>query len=468
MNKLLLLVFAVTVSIASCSEDKYADPVDIRLSFSADTLNFDTVFTEIGTITKELRVVNPGKSSILINQIGLGGAGNSPFRLNVDGEPGVIFEDIEIAPGDSIFIFVDARIDPTNEDYPLLVRDSIEFRLKGNYFDVNLIAWGQDVIIVNNEVLETQTWAGEKPYLVYESAIIDTGHVLTIAAGSHVFFHRNAKMVVAGTVIVNGTLDNPVVFKSDRTEKAYMDVPGQWQGIVLNNGSTDNYFRNTVITNAVTGIVAGQVQNEGIPPEVDLENVNISHMSVSGLSASGATVRAGNLLIAHCGYYCAYLVAGGSYTFNHCSFANRWEYSNRITPSLYISDFVYFNERLISGNLSNADFTNSVVSGQHNSEILVESLTGNDIPVSLINCLVTDTSPVGYSYENTIFNADPLFTDWSEYDFRPDTLSPLINSGDIVYAEIVPFDIRGYSRLADPGPDIGAYERIPGEDADNK
>jgi hypothetical protein len=50
------------------------------------------------------------------------------------------------------------------------------------------------------------------------------------------------------------------------------------------------------------------------------------------------------------------------------------------------------------------------------------------------------------------------------YDFRPDTLSPLIDNGNSLYISTYPYDFRGVSRSIDGNPDIGAYERVIGED----
>jgi hypothetical protein len=55
-----------------------------------------------------------------------------------------------------------------------------------------------------------------------------------------------------------------------------------------------------------------------------------------------------------------------------------------------------------------------------------------------------------------------LFKDPGEYDFRLDTLSPAINQGDTATANNWPADLLNNSRISDEGPDIGAFEFIPG------
>ncbi|MBE0679601.1 MAG: hypothetical protein IH592_12635, partial [Bacteroidales bacterium] len=48
-------------------------------------------------------------------------------------------------------------------------------------------------------------------------------------------------------------------------------------------------------------------------------------------------------------------------------------------------------------------------------------------------------------------------------DFRPDTLSPLLDRAGRTEAVTWPGDIRDKPRMTGDGPDIGAYERQPGE-----
>ena len=59
-----------------------------NLTFSVDTIVFDTVFTTVGSTTKQFKIYNPSSKSIQIDEIELMGGDQSPFRLNVDGEKG--------------------------------------------------------------------------------------------------------------------------------------------------------------------------------------------------------------------------------------------------------------------------------------------------------------------------------------------------------------------------------------------
>ncbi len=469
MNKCcFLLLFVVLLILSSCEKKRYYEG-DLRgLTFSTDTVHFDTVFTTIGTTTREFRVRNTTGSWMMIEDIILAGGNDSPFRVNVDGLPGNTFSDIELTPGDSIFIFVDVIIDPNDQDNPVLLTDSLEFRMNGQSKAVRFIAWGQDIFLVNSERIGTETWSGGKPYVIYNSMIVDTGHVLTVNEGTRLLFHRGSTMYIAGSLVVNGSTEKPVIFASDRTEEMYYDVPGQWQGLYFLNGGDESMITNAEIRNAVSGIHAGNLGTSDPAPVIMLSNLRIEHMSVSGISSIGASFFAENVIISHCGYYCAFLSAGGEYSFIHCTMANQWDYSNRISPSLYISDFYDYDETRYAGELVSAGFYNTVITGNRLPEVYMESSDGELMNVEFINCLIGNTDLQDYSSEDCIFNENPLFLDWGRYDFRPDTLSPLINTGSLDYAGVNGYDIRGFSRLADEGPDIGAYERQPGEYADYK
>ena len=63
-----------------------------NLSFSVDTVVFDTVFTTVGSTTKQFKIYNPSSKSIQIDEIELMGGEQSPFRLNVDGIQGTFLE----------------------------------------------------------------------------------------------------------------------------------------------------------------------------------------------------------------------------------------------------------------------------------------------------------------------------------------------------------------------------------------
>ncbi|MCA1756007.1 MAG: right-handed parallel beta-helix repeat-containing protein [Bacteroidales bacterium] len=467
MHRFVLFISLISIVALSCSERVFMEEEGIVPLFSEDTIRFDTVFTVAGSTTKELRVVNPYNRWVKIDRIFLEGEGESSFRINVDGMPGGA-ENINIAPGDSIFIFIDLMADPSGEDIPVFLTDSVIFDVAGTISQVILEAWGQDIHLISDEIVKTSLWGAGKPWVIWNSMVVDTGEVLTVEAGARLLFHRGATMFVAGTLIVNGEYDNKVIFSSDRTEAAYNDVPGQWNGIVFLNGSSSNYIDNTVIKNGTSAIQLGNLFSEEAPPDLSITNTIIRHMTVGGISSLGGTVTAANCDIGHCGFYALYFAMGGSYSVTHCTIANLWEYSTRVTPSVLISDYYDYDGTRFTGTLEGAAFANSVVAGTLRSEILIlPSGSETELPCSFIDSWldIDNTDPLWLQYELTgvVTGDDPIFVDFTGYDFRPDSLSPLIDAAGTDAALLWPTDIRGLDRLSDSRPDIGAYERQPGE-----
>ncbi len=182
---------------------------------------------------------------------------NSFFHLNIDGESTRSLQNVDVPPDDSLFIFVAVTIDPLNSDNPLVVKDSVLFDMNGNLSDVKLIAYGQDVNLINGEIIGSATWTRNKPYLVYNSMAVDTASTLTIEAGTQIYFHRNSSMIVWGRLIVNGTAEDPVVFQNDRLEEFYRIIAGQWGTIYIDPISTGNVINHAVIKNSIAGIQIG-------------------------------------------------------------------------------------------------------------------------------------------------------------------------------------------------------------------
>jgi hypothetical protein len=463
-NVILLLILAAFFF--ACTEKKFVSSGVKLLTFSLDTVYFDTVFTGLGSATRELRVTNPNPGWIRIDNISLAGQ-DSGFRLNIDGSPGNSKSDIDLAPGDSLFIFIDALVDPTNLDNPVAIYDSIVFTFHGIKQDVNILAWGQDINLISGVELSGQTWSGPKPYVVYNSMMVDTGEVLLINPGTRILFHRGSTMYVAGRLVVNGTPEEPVIFASDRTEFVYNDIPGQWSGIYFLNGSTGNIISNAVIKNSVSALHLGNLFSEDLPPDLEISNSLILHNTVSGISSLGASVTAKNCVITHCGYYSLFLVSGGSYHFLHCTVNNFWDYSSRFSPGVLVSDFYNYNDIIFTNSLDEITFTNSVISGSLGNEVEIASLSGESLNINFLGCFlkIDSTMPMwsSISFEGNHVGSDPGFINESYFDLRPDTLSPLIGLANMDSAISLGYDIRGYSRLSDSGPDSGAYERQTGE-----
>ena len=128
---LILLSILTGTCLTSCIDDDFTTNPSHVLAFSTDTVAFDTVFTTIGTSTRSFRIYNRNKKSLNISSIKLADAEHSGFHINVDGMSGDNFTNVEIRGKDSLYVFVEANIDPTNQDNPIFIIDSIVFVTNG-------------------------------------------------------------------------------------------------------------------------------------------------------------------------------------------------------------------------------------------------------------------------------------------------------------------------------------------------
>ncbi|MCD4790208.1 MAG: hypothetical protein K8R37_09435, partial [Bacteroidales bacterium] len=311
-----LIIF---IFFSSCKkEDDVSTNPSCKLEFSTDTIIFDTVFATVGSTTRYLKVYNRNDSKVKISGIFLANGINSQYKINIDGVPAVSISDIELAKDDSLYIFVKVTVDPTNQNSPLIISDSIIFETNGNLQDVDLVAWGQDAhYFVGNKHLEglsypyiivageneTVTWEDDKPYVIYNWAVVDSAGVLNIGPGVNIHFHQNSGLWVyrGGSIRVNGEKDSVVTFQGDRLEYEFRDLPGQWDRIWINEGSVDNEFNYAVIKNGFIGIQAETlIPEETMNSFLIINNTIIKNMSRWGLFTIAYRVISANSVFANC------------------------------------------------------------------------------------------------------------------------------------------------------------------------
>ncbi|PLW94688.1 MAG: hypothetical protein C0591_12235 [Marinilabiliales bacterium] len=473
------LVFMVVFS-ACKKTDFINDNPGLKLQFSNDSVIFDTVFTTLGSTTHQLMVYNTSGSRISISSIRVVNGESSPYRINVDGESGYNFNNIEIEGGDSLYIFVKVTIDPNDMNNPFVVEDDIQFFTNSNEQSVKLVSWGQNAnyIVADTYVagfpkfkivadsLETVHWTNEKPYVVYGYALINSYGELIIDEGAKVYFHENSGLWAYsdGLLKVYGTIENPVYFQGDRLEAFYSDLPGQWDRIWLMEAQPGQHheIHNAIIQNGFIGL---QVESFLRPAEnlVKLHNVTIQNMQGIGLFSRVYNIEGTNTVIANCGAYCLAATGGGYYNFKQATFANYWSYSVRNTPAVYLNNYLLDTLEQPVPLPINFSIGNSIIYGNNTNEFQTEMVAGADSTYYLnyVN-LKTELNTNNSDNFNMIQkNQDPLFFDYKINDYRLDSLSPARKIGDLQIASEVPFDIVGTQRATDP--DLGAYQFVPGQ-----
>lgn len=469
--KILIVILALGY-LFSCEDEKYLSSADAKLHFSVDTVMFDTIFTTIGTTTQHLKIYNPYDQKILISSIKLAKGPSSNFRLNINGISSDEVQNMEIAPLDSVYIFVEVTVDPSGQNLPLIVKDSIEFVTNSNHQDVDLVAWGQDFKLVKGKVPKNTIWTSEKPYLVFSDAYVDSLSSLTIQPGTKIYFHKEAGLHVEGKILAKGTVENPIFFYSDRLEAVYANVPDQWDGISLYPGSKSNELSNVEIKNANIGLLVGNVGDKG-PASVKLSNVKIQNMAYAGIFAMESDIQASNCLVTNCGFYAVALLVSGSYEFNHSTIANYWGgygYKTRTTPSVYISNILNIakDKKDYVGDISKADFSNCIITGNvgDKNELYLKVNSERTLNYKFDRCVVqldkTDVFKTNNQRYLNCFQTSPdsIFVEpYKKFNFELDSLSRAKDAANRAISKLFPTDLKGRDRLIDSGPDIGALER---------
>src|ERR1035437_5105642 len=165
----------ISIGFMACSDEIYSSNPKYKLTFSTDTLTFDTVFTTIGSATSKIMIYNRNNVALKISNLGIAGGGNSSFKINVDGSLNANnqFKNIEIRANDSLYIFVSVTVDPTNSNSPVFIRDSLVFQTNGDNQNVKLLAFGQKIKkLKGQKITDNTTFSADIPYLIYDSLVV--------------------------------------------------------------------------------------------------------------------------------------------------------------------------------------------------------------------------------------------------------------------------------------------------------
>ncbi|RMA64859.1 hypothetical protein [Ulvibacter antarcticus] len=507
-----LAILCCLVLWSSCRNDFETVASSGNLEFSRDTVYLDTVFTNIGSSTYNLKVYNRSDEDINIPTVRLGEGEQSNYRLNVDGLPGKVFNDVQILAKDSIFIFVETTFDinsPPISDLQFLYTDQILFDAGSQEQKVELVTLvkdasflfpadlgngmfetlnlgvdenGDDILIEGFILDDTELhFTNEKPYVIYGYAGVAPGKTLTIDAGARIHFHATSGILVGntGSIQVNGApsvdpeaMENEVIFEGDRLEPDYTDVPGQWGTIWLTEGSMNNRMTNTTIKNSVVGILSEGNDGDPNTNELELTNVQIYNSSNVGLLARNGHILGENMVINNSGQTSLSCSYGGIYEFNHCTFANYWTNSFRSFPSVQVDNFLPISDTQVLLADLQADFNNCIIYGNEMRELGISIIDDPSVTwnYNFRNSLIRFEDPTGefdddpfYMFEtnpsfiNYVLNVEPSFqeTNFNNFNIEKD-VTGAEGIGNPLYGPVI--DLNGTTRVNPP--DAGAYESI--------
>lgn len=479
---LFFFAFVLLLFSTSCSESKITYNTDGKLTFSTDTLSFDTVFATIGSTTGSFLVYNHTSQPISIKSIILADGSTSGFHINVDGTNPTNNEvqNVEIRAHDSIYVFVAITVNPLLQNNPVLIEDSIMFQTNNNRQTVKLQAYGQNVTIFRSKTIHNDTTlTNAKPYLIYNYLAIDSAKTLTLQPGTKLYFHQNASLQLKGNLIAEGgqSADQQIILRGDRLDWLFPNVPysylsGQWDGMQF-LGSQSNYSLNHVVI--TSGKIAITIPN-GTPlhhPTVTIANSRFQNFDSCGISAVNADLNMYNTEISNCKSYCLFFL-GGNYLLTHNTIANYYNdiYTGKQrdgNPSVVLLNKQNDNAQ---ANLYPLIFTatNCVIAGSMSNELsLADTTQSNDFQFHFDHCYIQSPAIASANMTNVLWgkSQDNLFVttslSQSYYNFQPDSLSLLRGKANPIISHTAPYqyDMNGIDRFWDNLPDIGAYEWIP-------
>lgn len=495
---LLLLSALLVYLLPACDglEDHYSTNPNHRLSFSSDTLSFDTVFSTIGSATQQFLIYNNNSEPLNMSSIMLASGGTSGFRMNVDGRKGDSFSNIGILNQDSMFVFVEVTINPTKKDQPLLVEDSIVFITNGVKQSVLLEAYGQDVKLYKGGTTITRdtVLTAERPYLIYDSLVIARGANVRIEEGATFYMHNKANIINYGSINVTGTLDKPITFRGDRLDFILNDLlpydrtPGQWGGIYFRPESYNNVMNYTIVRNGTTGLTF----DESLPDQSKLKinNSQITNMGENLFLARNCNIEATNSEFSNAALGVVVLI-GGKYQFTHCTIANYMTLitrgkpvseANPYTVCLTLANNIEVNKVASNIPLQQAHFDNCIIDGNYSAgtesykgEMALISINGVAFNYNFNHCVIKAKGKDNEHFKNVVFK-DKKETDFRltggeknkyTFDFRLDKVTSLgVGKADTTISQKYPVDRYGVSRLTSTNePSIGAYEFVAKEES---
>ena len=442
--RIVCFILAVTsLCFSSCQKDTLFETDSIEdLEFSTDTVAFDTVFTTLGTTTRQVKIYNVGSQNIRLESISLRGGRASRFRLNVDGDTAMVVRDVEIRAGDSIFVFVQANINPNDATAPFLIEDAIVLKSKTKERAIPLTAWGRNAVyhvpdhVLRNadgtiptdnfgnpyrySVIDCDHWRHDLPHVIVGYAVVDSRCTLNLSAGDELYFHNDAVLWIydSASLHVAGTAEQPVLFSSIRHDGYYNELPGQWGYIWLSTGSKDNTIDGAIIENGYVGILADTNVNNN--PTLTISNTIVRHQSLAGILGQTAKIVGNNILIHTCGTATLALQYGGQYQFTNSTFANYWKYTTRTAPSVILNNhYTFENTEYLFDNMI-AYFENCIIYGSYHDGELLEDLS---------DYVHHETHIINSIVKGGEWDEDPLFVDTDKGDYHLQESSPAGNIG---------------------------------------
>jgi len=430
-----------------------------KLSLSADTLVFDTLFTTYNSPTARLYVRNRTNGRLDIDFMGIENA-NTDFSLIIDGVKSNQVKNYSLAAGDSLLVFASYKArTQTPQNY--LAEEIITFKVNGHIQQVVMKCFSVNGVMLYKSLPSSNYVMQDTAYIIRDTLSVAVGQTLTINNKARIYFDNGAAILVRGTLKVQGTKDNPITFQGVRLDDKYKERAGQWSGIYFFTTAKDNEVHYAEIKNANYGLYAAYPQMDSNVKLV-VSHSKIHDMVVAGITGAETKLYAYNTLIYDCGQSAVQMLAGGTYQYDYCTFYGDASKYTHEQPTLVALDYFGDPRSPIATGALNLIMRNTIVygNGKPEDEFFVGLVTNLPFGYSITNCLLKTKNFANQdfisnpSYKN-IINQNPLFENTGDKKFFLKAESPAKNQATVIAGITKDIEDNTRSGLT---PTIGAYE----------
>ena len=468
-----LLCMLTAVMMAACTnDDDFVTSSANRVAFSADTIRFDTLFSNVPSTTRSVWVYNHSNENIRFQNVSTSRAAQSGFRVNVDGiylgaENNYQSSDIELRKGDSLRVFVELTAPKASSDSPTLTEDDLVFSLgDGAEQKIHLNAYTWNALMARNMEISHDTTINSqgRPLVIYGGIKVDSAATLKIAAGQTIYFHGDARLNVYGTLIAQGNDRQPITLRGDRLDRMfdylpYDRVPGQWKGMHIYTSSYNNQLEYTDLHSAFDGVVVDS--SDVNKQKLTASQITIHNCQGAGLKITNSNIVLNNAQITNTLGDCVE-VDGGAVEINNSTLAQFYPFDGNRGYALHFS---------ANHPLTKLYVTNSLITGYADDQISGDRPKDEDKPFNFNfeDCVLRTPKPTtadSVYFKNIIYedvkdttiygekNFVKIDADKQYYDFHLSNISAAVDKANAKTAR--PIDRDGVKR--DELPDIGAYE----------
>ncbi len=443
MKTTLALLLSLLTLLAACERDFSAIPAQDDISFSADTISFDTIYAGNPTTTIRFTIRNNSDNDITISSISLQGTDNSHFAINIAGQPSHSVSNIHLAHSDSLFLFAYVHNpNPSNGNTLTTLTDHVIAQAGPNTWSTTLHAVILNVSRQSGTLASDTQWLSDTiPYLISDTLSVNAN--LTIGPSVTVLFQNNATLQVHGSLVIAADPDHRASLMPMRQDGFYQDIPGQWNGIdILPAASASLSYVN----------IACPAHGISVDSSASLfaNALYLRDISHTAISARHANISLRNTLITNSGGP-SLALTGGTTELTHVTIANYFSWDTRRTEALLITpaDTLHSSLRVL----------NSIIIGSHSPEVVPDSLAGNVLfSGSLIRAdKNTLNSP---HFQDCLTSSNAHFANRDDYNYHLSPSSDAIGLALPQGTSIAPTDFEGLSRISTDTIQAGAFQTI--------